>query len=280
MNRRMILRSAAALFGIVGLCLSAGQASAHVVYGNSLFSDASVIDPVKGVNGTGSLYGIQDRTVSSNAGYVAALDATTWSNSHDNRFMYFNLAGTATVDFDITATNTNGNGLLNPGYSIFSGFAPNLSHDGSPYSGQPPFATWSPFAGAPAGSSSSSSKWGEYRSNANFTMANDSAQVSTLTYTGLSGSTETGTTLHGHYTLGPGVYSLIVGGANTTALATYLADAIAGNSAGTAYTNNRLARTFNIAFSVTPVPLPAAAWLFGTGVVSLIAFARRRRASV
>ena len=277
---RLILRSAAALLGAVGLCLSAGQASAHVVYGNSLFSDASVIDPVTGVNGVGAAFSSQNRTASSNAGWVGAQSAVTQMDTHNNRFMYFNLAGTATVDFDITATNTNGNGVLNPGYSIFSGFAPNLSHDGSPYSGQTQFATWSPFAGAPAGSSSSSSKWGEYRSNADFTLANDSAQVSTLTYTGLSGSTGTGTTLHGQYTLGPGVYSLIVGGANTDSLTTLLNAAIANNSSGTDYTTARLARTFNVAFSVTPVPLPAAAWLFGSGVVSLIAFARRRRASV
>jgi len=37
-----------------------------------------------------------------------------------------------------------------------------------------------------------------------------------------------------------------------------------------------LSRSFNIAFNVTPVPLPAAVWLFGSGVVSVIAFARRR----
>ena len=44
----------------------------------------------------------------------------------------------------------------------------------------------------------------------------------------------------------------------------------------TGYNNARLARNFNIAFSVTPVPLPAAVWLFGSGVVGVIAFARRK----
>ena len=67
MNRRVILRSAAALLGIVGLCLSAGQASAHVVFGNSLYSDASIIDPITGVAGVGSQFSNQNRTASSNA---------------------------------------------------------------------------------------------------------------------------------------------------------------------------------------------------------------------
>ncbi len=82
MNRRKVVRSAAALLGAVGLFLSVGQASAHVGYGNSLFSDASIIDPVRPLlpgdvpqYGTGIVNATPDRTVSSNAGWVAGLDA-------------------------------------------------------------------------------------------------------------------------------------------------------------------------------------------------------------
>ncbi|THI88256.1 MAG: hypothetical protein CAF41_006040 [Nitrospira sp. CG24A] len=294
---RSIVRSAAALVGAVGLFLSVGQATAHVNYGSSLYSDSSIIDPVTGVNGTGILNATPDRTVSSNAGWLAGQDNTTWANSHDNRFLYFNLAQASTIDFTITGTNTNGNGLLNPGFSIFSNIAPAAAHDGSTIPAsflatQTGFADWSSFVGtnaaitAAGGDSTQTDHWGLYRSNADFTMSNDTGvtagTVKTLTYTGLSESNASGNSVSGNYTLGPGVYSLVVGGANATDLAALLSDAQASNSgatpgaAATAYANDRLARTFNIAFNVTPVPLPAAVWLFGSGVVGVIAFARRR----
>jgi len=313
MMNRWILRPTAALLGAVGLFLSAGQASAHVNYGNSLFSDSSLIDPVRPLlpgdvpqYGTGIVNATPGRTVSSNAGWLAGQDANTWGNSHDNRFLYFNLAQASTIDFTITGTNTNGNGVLNPGYSIFQGVAINSVHDGAlnpaSYIGaQTGFASWSRFASANSaitanGGTLTTQHWGQYRSNANFTMANDRSAATannaarpptafTLTYTGLSGSNGTGNTITGHYDLGPGIYSLVVGGANAADLATLLAaaEATGGDYTTarpelTAYNNARLARTFNIAFNVNPVPLPAAAWLFGSGLASVIALARRRSA--
>jgi hypothetical protein len=303
---RWIVRSAAALLSVVGLCFSAGQVSAHVGYGNSLFSDASIIDPVTGVLGTGIVNSTPNRTVASNAGWIAGLDATTQANSHDNRFLYFNLADSTTINFTITGTaNTNGASVLNPGYSIFSGIVPPSSHDGAIQNdaylaAQTGFASWSSFAGANtaivnAGGTITTDHWGQYRSNGDVTMSKDvltgqtypadQGAVSTMFYTGLFGANSTGNTVTGQYTLGPGLYSLVVGGANSTDLAALLSHAMATegdyttpSGALTGYNNARLARTFNIAFNVTPVPLPAAVWLFGSGVVGVIAFARRRKA--
>lgn len=308
---RWFVRSAAALLGVAGLFLSVGQVSAHVGYGNSLFSDASIVDPVRPLLpgdvqqfGTGIVNATPDRTVSSNAGWAAGLNPTTWGDSHNVRFMYFNLAQASTIDFTITGTNTNGNGLLNPGYSIFEGVFLNAVHDGArnpvSYVGaQTGFASWSPFAAANAditanGGTLTTEHWGQYRSNADITMSNDGFPGSatnaprpptaqTVEYTGLFGINSVGNTVSGRYTLGPGIYSLVVGGANSTDLASLLSHAMATegdyttpSGALTGYQNARLARTFNIAFNVTPVPLPAAVWLFGSGVVGIIAFARRK----
>jgi hypothetical protein len=309
MNRRRILWSTAALLGAVGLFLSVGQASAHVNYAASLYSDSSIIDPVTGVAGTGVVNATPGRTVSSNAGWLAGQNDTTWANSHDNRFLYFNLAQTETIDFTITGTaNTNGADVLNPGYSLFSGVAPNLAHDGAAPTANPTalaytkgltgFASWSPFAStnalitAAGGDPTQTAHWGQYRSDANFTMANDTAQVGALTYLA-SGNTTSGNVLTGHYVLGPGVYSLIVGGDNQSDLTTLFNAMVAASSgnfcaavsatctqaqvdATTNYNNQRLARNFTIDFSVQPVPLPAAAYLFGSGLVGIVAFARRR----
>jgi hypothetical protein len=280
--------------GLALLFSTAGPALAHVGY--------TTLDTTNGVVSS------VDRTASSNAGWLAGQDATTWANSHDNRFFSFNLADTMTIDFTMTGTNTNTNGILNPGYSIFAGTVPGGSHDGagnlpagaavplSYVAAQTGFATWSPFAATndeiasnnPAGLTTA--HWGTYRSNADVTMANNGLPLavpvvpgvaSTMTYTGLSGFNASGNSVTGHYTLGPGLYSLVVGGANPFDLATYLADAIATNgdytnpsAALTAYNADRLARTFNLQFSA--VPIPAAVYLFGSGLIGLVGLARRK----
>lgn len=292
MKRRILLSAAAALLSLAGLFLVVGQASAHVSYGTSLYSDSSITDPVTGVAGTGIVNATPNRTVASNAGWISGQDATTWADSHNNRFLYFNLASESTIDFTITGDNTNGNGVLNPGYSIFSGVATPAAHDGAIFPGQSTFASWSSFASnnpaiIAAGGAVTPDRWGAYRSNADFTIASNTGvaagQFATLDYTGSSGSNGGGNSVSGNYTLGPGVYSLVVGGANATDLSALLAAAIATNgdyttpsAALTDYQNGRLARTFNIAFNVTPVPLPAAVWLFGSGLAAVVAFARRR----
>jgi hypothetical protein len=278
-----------------------GPASAHVGY-TQLYADPNVVNPLTGALGTGSPAFPLASTAASNAGWVAGQDNTTWANSHDNRFFYLNLGSTLTIDFTITGTNTNGNGVLNPGYSIFQGTVPVAAHDGAVQNdaylaAQTGFASWSPFAATNtnivnAGGTITTAHWGQYRSNADVTMSKDAAapgyptvqgQVGTMYFTGLSGSNASGNVVSGHYTLGPGLYSLVVGGANPFDLQTYLAAAMAtnGNYSGTqdptilaAYNAARLARTFNIEFSA--VPIPAAVYLFGSGLIGIAAFARRR----
>ena len=293
MKRPVFSSLFAPVLGLILAGAQVGTASAHVGYTTLPGSGSATLNS----------------TAASNAGWVAGQDSTTWANSHDNRFFTFTLANTMQVDFTITGTNTNGNGVLNPGYSIFQGQVPGGSHDGAgnlPAGAMVPlsyvgsltgFASWSPFAAtndeidANNGAAGLTTEhWGQYRSNADVTMSTDGnvaggipGTVSTMTYFGLAGSNSTGNTVTGSYLLGPGIYSLVVGGANPFDLQTYLNAAIAtnGNYSATqdpailaAYNAARLARTFSIEFAA--VPLPAAVYLFGSGLVGIAAFARRR----
>jgi hypothetical protein len=312
MKNRLSVALSTLFVALITAGIQVGPAAAHVGY-TQLYADPTAVNPLTGALGSGSPAFPLASTASSNAGWVAGQDSTTWANSHDNRFFYFNLGSTMDIDFTITGTNTNGNGILNPGYSIFQGTVPVASHDGAVQNdaylaAQTGFASWSPFAAANtnivnAGGTITTAHWGQYRSNADVTMSKDAAapgyptvqgQVSTMSFTGLSGSNASGNTISGHYTLGPGLYSLVVGGANPFDLQTYLAAAIAtgGNYCAAVsatctqaqvdaaaanlavYNAARLARTFTIEFSA--VPVPAAIYLFGSGLVGIAAFARRR----
>jgi hypothetical protein len=197
------------------------------------------------------------------------------------------------------------------------GTAAGTPGDGGYQQGQPAFATWSPFFDAMDEITSEGggaveadgANWGVYQADGNFTMGNNSGLVSTVVYTGISaGDGHNGDVQDNVVTwsgnLAAGTYSLIIGGTSVSDLAA-LFDAVqdgTGNPAagftacdtsnpvscnGTAYpaayTNLRLARNMYISMTVngnvSPVPVPAAVYLFGTGLVGLAGMARRKMAA-
>ncbi|NWF72266.1 MAG: hypothetical protein HXY51_04350 [Nitrospirae bacterium] len=192
------------------------------------------------------------------------------------------------------------------------GAAANTPGDGGYLQSVPAYATWSPFFDASdeviaeggGAVDFGGLNWGVYQSDGNVTMGNQGGLVSTMTYTGLSvGDGYNGDTLDNSVTwsgnLAAGTYSLVIGGnslSDLTSLFTAVQAGVPngcvgvstscnGTTYGQAYTDARLARNMLISMDVngnaSPVPVPAAVYLFGTGLVSLVGLARRKmKASV
>ena len=182
--------------------------------------------------------------------------------------------------------------------------------DGGHLNSAPAFATWSPFfdamdeitAEGGGAVDAGGPNWGVYQADGNVTMGNNNGLVSTMTYTGHSvGDGLNGDTLDNSVTwtgtLGPGVYSLVIGGTSATDLTSLFTEVQNGTGtpaagftacdpgnpvscSGTAYSQLyaqlRAARGMHIDFTVQPVPVPAAVYLFGTGLVGLAGMVRRK----
>lgn len=151
--------------------------------------------------------------------------------------------------------------------------------------------------------------WGAFRSNADWTAGSDidaaakfsngnsigtdltlgGQNVRVLDYLGQAQGADGSHTVTGTFTLGPGDYSIWVGGANaenaTQQLANYQAlldailvgDTVAENAASLAISDLRKNYGFTIETTVAAVPIPSAAWLFGSAVASFIGYGRKRK---
>ncbi len=190
--------------------------------------------------------------------------------------------------------------------------------DGGHLQNVPAFATWSPFFDAmdeiiPEGGGTvdfGGANWGVYRADSNFTMGNNNGEVATAIYTGFSvGDGHNGDVIDNSVTwsgtLGPGIYSLIIGGSNFDSLVALYDEVQQGTPQGCTgvstscngtffgnpsnpsdpastdpYFKVRGTRNMQISMAVngemSPVPVPAAVYLFGTGLIGLVGLARRK----
>lgn len=204
------------------------------------------------------------------------------------------------------------------------GTAANTPGDGGYLQNQPAFATWSPFframdeiiAEGGGAVDAGGPNWGVYRSDGNVTMGNNGGEVSTMTFTGIAvGDGLNGDTLDNSVTwsgtLGPGTYSLVIGGASLSDLTQLFEEVQQGTPIGCTdvsssctgtdfgigsgpptnptgdpnltdnYFKLRATRNMQISMSVNgvelqPVPVPAAVYLFGSGLIGLAGMARRK----
>lgn len=287
---------ALALTGVASvLALAAGQASAHIGYGADLNTVAG--------QATANL----NTTVTSNMGFIGGSQSAFLGDSHNTRARWFTLTEPQRVNFTITGTNTNGNGVLNPAFSLYkeaNGAAPFASeHDGygdlinagnyaatsaagkAYLNSQAGFASWSPFAIAnPAidlakaelgGAPRTDPNWGIFDANGDFTACNNNGQCNTWDYQS-SGTSPSNSSVSYSGILQPGTYSIFIGGDDQSDYESLLAAYQGGDT--TAVAALRLARTASISFSTTAVPVPAAVWLFGSALAGMGIIGRRKQA--
>ncbi|MDO9161011.1 MAG: hypothetical protein Q7U43_01490 [Methylococcaceae bacterium] len=219
----------------------------------------------------------------------------------------------------------------NPAFSIFKGLAPQSSHEGGAgnttlANNIPGYVSWGPYASAQpytAGTDATyeattgntytgNGTWGAYRSNADWTGGRDvsttatygngnligtslalgGGNVSTLDYIDAASSAPGGHTVTWTGTLGPGDYSIWVGGTNAAnaatqqnnyiALANHLANGgTAADATGvllsTAIADLRKSYGFTIQTTVAAVPVPATVWLMITGLMGLLGLQKRNK---
>jgi hypothetical protein len=227
------------------------QASAHVVY-QDLMSDPSVTI----TNGADSttysapfLFFVQ-----TNYGWANAA-SPSWGDSHQGAWTEFAITGSAAyVDVSVFRADPTAipsiysgvdAGTLTPAFTLYSGVVPDESHDDAT-------------AGLPA----QLGKNGAWNALGDTTMGNEAGDIGTISYIAHAGqgNTTASASLY-HILLQPGVYTVALGGACNTCPQGGL---------------NLVEEAYGTSLTVTPVPAPAAIYLFGSGVIGLVGLARRK----
>lgn len=237
-------------------------ASAHIGYTGRDFGIFSV-------TGSEAPVLINSNTTRSNYGWARGTDATP-GDSHNLRAFKLTLLNTGLVTLeiqglDIIRSGVSVRALAHPGFSIFKGLAASGSHDASDASEVYNNAAYG--VGNWEGSFRALSDWAVGVDGAPadfplsyFTYVGNAADGSSLNYGDASGVNGDGIAdgyVRGSLVLGPGDYSLFVGG---------------GDISGTSASNF----AFNTTLSVAVIPEPSTYALFGLGAL-LITFAYRRR---
>lgn len=266
------------------------HASAHVSYNGRDF----LLDGIQ--SGTGT-YTLNNLSVASNFGWSDGLDAD-WGDSHLVKFTKFTLTQETQVDITVkrandvpTSTGTALNDFI-PGFTLYSGLAVPGAHDGGDHpdfyafhDGYLPSVRF--FDGVHAGR-----KEGAFNAHGDFVMSNKKEEAelngipwgaSRLTYKALNfdgvsvdvngdrtgdyyGDGAQDGVVTTRYTLGPGVYSLVIGGACYACQYTESASIFEAN------------RGFSASLTLAPVPEPEsyAMLLAGLGVIGFVGQKRRK----
>lgn len=234
------------------------QASAHVVY-LDLLSDPSV-----GITNTA------DSTtysapwlgfVQSNYGWFDAADAD-WGDSHVGAWTKFEITGSAGAYIDLSVFRADPNAIpdiypgvdagdLTPAFTLYSGVVPDESHDQET-------------AVLPSQYPLQVDKEGAWNASGDTTMRNafgEDGTIHYLTHAGQGNTTASASLTK--YFLAPGLYTVALGGTCETC---------PQFGGGPSFNP----RAYGASLTVTPVPAPAAIYLFGSGVIGVVGLARRK----
>ena len=242
---------------VTGLLMGVGTAGAHVDY----------ID----LGGGGSATDAMKRY-----GWIAGSD-TDLGDSHQVSFFKFSLNQASLVDITMTGANELG---LNPAFTLYAGLMGDLAHDDTAFDPNNPVDGSFNKIASPVDNGVTTDAFGRvspFRDTANidfegqfnalgsWSMASDPSDGGVwrvLEYLTHKNDTTGNESLLGYF-LPAGDYTIVAGGA-------------ACNTAGSGCTGPFIDGTVNV--SASPVPVPAAVYLFGTGFAGLAGLARRRMA--
>lgn len=289
MTQRFVTLIAAGLIS----CLSAQPATAHIHY-------LDLQSQFQTAHADGSTTYDYTGIVKGNGVWANAADAN-WANSHSIPWHKFDVTdpGGAYIDLSVTGGVTEYSGLdllgdLTPAFTLYRGLLPEGAHDGATplpgkegmwnalgdttmgngpgpvydYSG----VTYDPVTGAQIGEP--------------VLVSNDPGEVGTIGYLAHAGQvdgTATSVSLN-HLFLAPGSYTVALGGACYECFphperldpASPFYDPTYGDRLISIEDDAEVTRGFNLGLTVHPVPVPAAVWLFGSGLVGLAGLARRK----